>query len=232
LAGAILAVSWCSAAADKHTTPKHAPDVTVTPSNSGPAAEAGTVFSARNPRYAIGLGDVLELSFQFVPEFNQTVTVQPDGFISLKEIGDLHVQGMTSPELTVALRNGYNSILHDPIISVVIKDFERPYFVVSGKVIKPGKYDLRGDTTVTQAVAIAGGFDDAAKHSQVLLLRRAENDGVEVKTLNVKDMLRTGHLQEDLHLRPGDMIFVPKSKIAKIKPWIPGTSLGMFLNNL
>jgi polysaccharide biosynthesis/export protein len=207
------------------------------PQSSEPAAE-GTVakkaddgFATRNPRYQIGLGDVLELSFPFVPEMNQTITVLPDGFVTLKEVGDLQAKGLTVPQLSEALRGRYAKILHDPVISVVLKDYEKPYFVVSGKVSKPGKYDLRGDTTVTQAVAIAGGFDDAAKHSQVLLLRRAPNDWVEVKSLNIKEMMRTGNLKEDLHLRNGDMLFIPKSTISKIKPWIPGTSLGMFMNS-
>jgi len=81
-------------------------------------------------------------------------------------------------------------------------------------------------------VAIAGGLDDAAKHSQVLLLRRAPDDRVEVKVVNMKEMLRTGKLDEDLHLQTGDMVFVPKSRIAKIQPWIPSSGLGLYLNNL
>jgi protein involved in polysaccharide export with SLBB domain len=54
----------------------------------------------------------------------------------------------------------------------VLKDFEKPYFVAGGRVARPGKYDLRGDTTVSQGIALAGGFLDSAKHSQVVLFRR------------------------------------------------------------
>jgi polysaccharide export outer membrane protein len=196
------------------------------------AGSAAAAFADRNPRYRIGCGDILELDFPLVPEYNQTVTVQPDGFISVKTAGDLHVQGLTSPQLVEALRKAYAGTLRDPVITVSIKDFQKPYFVALGKVMKPGKYDLRGDVTLTQAVAIAGGLDDAAKHSQVLLLRRAPDDRVEVKVVNMKEMLRTGKLDEDLHLQTGDMVFVPKSRIAKIQPWIPSSGLGLYLNNL
>jgi polysaccharide export outer membrane protein len=190
----------------------------------------GPAFQSRNPRYHITLGDVLELTFAFVPEFNETVTVQPDGFITLKAQSALHVQGLTMPELIDTLHEVYGKVLHDPVITVDFKEFEKPYFVVSGKVIKPGKYDLRGDTTVTQGIAIAGGLDDDAKHSQVLLIRRASDDWTEVRTINVKEMLHGINLQEDPHLRPGDMLFVPKNTTSKIKAWIPTGSLGMFLN--
>jgi polysaccharide export outer membrane protein len=120
--------------------------------------------------------------------------------------------------------------LHDPVINVVMKDFAKPYFIAGGEIAHPGKYDLRDDTTLTQAVAIAGGFTQASKHSQVLLFRRVSNDWAEVKVLNVKKMFQAGNLTEDLHLQPGDMFFVPQNRISKIKPFIPYSSVGMGLN--
>ena len=130
----------------------------------------------------------MELNFPLSPEFNQTPTVQPDGYISLLGAGDLHVEGLTVPELRESLRGVYANILRDPVITVVLKDFEKPYFVASGEVVRPGKYDLRGYTTATQAVAMAGGFSDSAKHSEVLLFRRVSNDWEEVKKVNLKKM--------------------------------------------
>lgn len=123
-------------------------------------------------------------------------------------------------ELTEALRTAYKKILHDPVIIVDLKDFEKPYFIVGGEVGHPGKFDLRSDLTVAQAVAIAGGFRETAKHSQVLLFRRVSDDWAEVKKLNLKRMLRAGSLREDPHLQPGDMLFVPKNTISKIQPFI------------
>lgn len=182
----------------------------------------------RNPRYQLCKSDVLELSFPLTPEFNQTVTVQPDGYVTLIGAGDIHVEGDTVAEVTEAIRSAYGKILHEPIVSIHLRDFERPYFVVGGEVGHPGKYDLRGDTTVVQAIAISGGFTDAAKHSKVWLFRRVSNDWVETRNLDVKKMLTTGNLSEDLHLRPGDMLYVPKSALAKIKHYLPVTSTGLY----
>jgi polysaccharide export outer membrane protein len=207
------------------------------PRSTGDSAQASSrgeaprpALQRRNPRYQLCRGDILDLDFPFTPEFNQTITIQPDGYITLRAVGDLHVEGQTVPEVTQALRTAYGKILRDPVITIALKDFDKPYFIVSGQVGHPGKYDLRGDTTVTQALAIAGGFNDSSKHSQVLLFRRVSNDWVEVKKLNIKQMLEAQNLSEDLHLRPGDMLFVPKSAVSKIRPWIPYPSMGLMLN--
>jgi len=101
----------------------------------------------------------------------------------------------------------------------------RPYFIAGGEVAHPGKFDLRDDTTLTEAIAIAGGFTESSKHSQVLLLRRVSHDWVEVTKLDVKKMFQTANLTEDLHLQPGDMFFVPQNSISKIRKWIPYTSI-------
>ena len=186
-------------------------------------------FQSRAARYRIAPGDSFDLNFELSPEFNQTgVSVQPDGFVTLRGIGDVQVKGQTVPELTQTLRTAYSKILNDPIISVILKDFEKPYFVADGQVGKPGKYDLRGDVTLTQAIAIAGGFTNASRHSQVLLFRRVSDQWMEAKIINVKKMEKAGNLHEDPLLHPGDMLFVPKNTMSKIDQFIPTASMGTF----
>jgi polysaccharide export outer membrane protein len=185
-------------------------------------------FQTRNPRYSIRSADTFEVNFELSPEFNQSVTVQPDGFITLKSVGDVYVAGQTVPELTQTLRNAYGKILNDPLISVVLKDFEKPYFTASGQLNHPGKYELRGNTTLTEAIAMAGGFNGDAKHSQVLLFRRVNDQWLEAKIFNVKQMQKEGKLGEDPTLRPGDQLFVPKSALSKIKPFIPNAGVGAY----
>jgi polysaccharide export outer membrane protein len=186
-------------------------------------------FQSRNPRYKIAPGDSFDLNFELSPEFNQSgISVQPDGFVNLRGIGDIRVQGQTVPELTKTLRVAYSKILNDPLISVILKDFEKPYFVADGQVGKPGKYDMRGDITLTQAIAVAGGFTDASRHSQVLLFRRVSDQWMEAKIINVKQMEKSGNLKEDPMLHAGDMLFVPKSTFSKIDKFFPSASMGTF----
>jgi polysaccharide export outer membrane protein len=174
-------------------------------------------FSERNPRYRLQVGDVIDLAFPFTPEFNQTVTIQPDGFITLREVGDTKVQGQTIPELRDTLRQQYSKILREPEIRVDLKDFEKPFFIAGGEVKQPGKYELRRVLTVAEAVSVAGGFNEGAKHTEVLLFRRLTDEWVEVRKINVKHVLANAALNEDVSLRPGDMIYVPKTQLASLK---------------
>jgi polysaccharide export outer membrane protein len=183
-------------------------------------------------RYRLTPGDVIQVTFPYVPEFDQTVSVQPDGYISLRAVGDVQVLGDTLPSLKTVLVNAYTPILRDPVISLVLKEFEKPYFVIGGQVAHPGKYDLRGATTLTQALALAGGPTPSAKSSGVVLFRRFGNDLVDVKQINVKKMFASRNLAEDPILRPGDTVFVPKSAMSAIAPFIPKPSFGFFLNPL
>ncbi len=181
----------------------------------------------RYPRYLLRATDVLQITFQISPEYDQTVAIQPDGYISLRGVGDLYIEGKSVPELIEALRKTYQQFLHDPIITVELKDFEKPYFIAGGEFGHPGKFELRGDTTVAEAVAIAGGFTDKAKHSEVVLFRRAPGGWAEAKRLDVKQMLAHRDLSEDVHLRPGDLIYVPKNAFSKIRQFIPNPGVGM-----
>ena len=192
--------------------------------------DTGPVVHKRDQRYTIHPSDTLELSFMLTPDFNQTVTVQPDGYITLRNAGDLPAAGRTLAELTESIKTAYSKILHDPVVSVDPKDFEKPYFVVGGQVGKPGKIEWRGDVTLTEAIAMAGGFTDAAKHSQVLLFRRVSDQWTEAKIINTKKMLNSRNLQEDPVLQPGDMLFVPKNALSKIKPFLPTASAGAYYN--
>jgi polysaccharide biosynthesis/export protein len=195
------------------------------------AGHAGTTpgFQDRHPRYQLRKGDTFDLAFTMTPEFDQTIAVQPDGYVTLKGAGSVFVEGQTVPQLTDTLRSVYAKILHDPVIAVSLKDFEKPYYIASGQVGKPGKYDLRGDLTVTEGVAIAGGFDEKSKHSQVVLFRPLPSGGFEAKLINVKKLLASRDLSEDIRLEPGDLLYVPQNSISKIRPFLPTSGVSAYL---
>lgn len=174
----------------------------------------------RNPRYKICRDDALTLSFPIAPEFNQKIMVMPDGYVNLQGAGSVYILGMTVPEAVVAIKKAYTGVLHDPIIDVDLTDFQKPYFVVLGQVGKPGQYDLRYDMTITQAVAVAGGFAPTAK-TQLLYYHPISNNTMEVKRLNIKDILNGKNVNEEVHLTPGDMIFVPEKTITKFRKYVP-----------
>ncbi len=184
----------------------------------------------RHPLYRLRSSDVVDISFTVAPEFNQTLTVQPDGYVMLKDAGMIMAQGLNLAEFTESVQKAYRGYLHDPQAAIALREFERPYFIVGGEVGKPGKYDLRSDTTVAEAIQVAGGLTQQAKHSQVVLFRRVNDELVEARLLNLKKMLKQASLKEDAHLRPGDMIFVPQNTISKIDRYLTRSSLSMYVS--
>src|SRR5215471_17363960 len=222
---ALAACLVCAAQSDKFASASsdHVSADTAKQSSSAPQ------FQQRSPRYRIEAGDAFDVNFELSPEFNQSVSVQPDGFVTLRGIGDVKVAGQTVPELTQTVRQAYEKILNNPVVSIVLKEFEKPYFVADGQVARPGKYEMHGQMTLTQAIAVAGGFQSSAKHSQVLLFRRVDDQWTEAKLIDVKKMQKTGNLREDPFLHPGDMVFVPKNTMSKIDRYIPNMSMGAYI---
>ena len=190
-------------------------------------------FSERDPRYRLQPADVLEIHYRYTPEFDQTVTVQPDGFVTLQIVGDLKLQGQTPEQVKAAILEIANRRLKDPEITIVLKDFEKPYFVVGGEVGAPGRFEMRGVITALQAIAIAGGFKTAsAKHSQVILFRRVGPDLAKAEILDLKAAMSTSAMEPLAALRSGDMLIVPQNRISKIERFVKWGNFGFYVNPL
>jgi len=177
-----------------------------TPSANATATDR-PALQHRDDRYRLCASDVVTLTFPLTPEFDQTINIQPDGYASLAGVGDVRLEGLTTAESLDAIRRAYAKVLNNPIVTMEMRDFNKPYFMVNGQVHSAGRFDLRGYTTATQAITMAGGFEDSAKHSQVLLFRRVNNDWYEVKNLNLKHILQGHDVNEDPEIRSGDMLF-------------------------
>jgi polysaccharide biosynthesis/export protein len=185
----------------------------------------------RRPLYRLSKSDVVEVNFTFTPEFNQTATVQPDGRIALRGAGSVLAEGKTAAELEEAIRNAYAGMLHDPEVTVTLKEFDKPFFIASGEVGHPGKYELRSPITVAEAVAIAGGFTQQAKHSQVIVFRHVSPELLEARVVDVKKLLKQKDLNEDLTLQAGDFLVVPKSLVSNVMRFVPSTSMGAYVTS-
>jgi len=184
------------------------------------------------PRYTLRAGDVLELQYRYTPEFNQTVTVLPDGYINLNLVGDVRVSDLTVTQAHDLIVEKASARLNAPELNLVLKQFQQPYIVVAGEVNKPGKIDLRDNTTAMQAVLLSGGFLPSAQTSQVLLFRKINGDTAEIKVLNLGKLRKTSDLEHDLMLESGDMLFVPRDKLERVSRYIKILNIGMYFNPL
>jgi polysaccharide export outer membrane protein len=185
-------------------------------------------FTPREQRYRIQPNDVVEVHFRYTPEYNLTATVQPDGFISIEVVGDVKVGGLTLEQASAAIAQQAAARLRDPEVAVHLKDFVKPHFVVAGEVNHPGTYDLRGQVTTIQAIAMSGGFKESSKQSKVILLRRINEDYAEVKVLDLKKLMSPSKIREDITLHADDVLVVPKNTLSKIEPVVRVGSMGLY----
>jgi polysaccharide export outer membrane protein len=184
----------------------------------------------RRPLYRLAKSDIVEIDFTFSPEFNQTVSVQPDGYLRLKNLGEVYAEGKTLNELEESVHAVCQGTLHDPELTVLLREFDKPWFMALGEVGRPGKYELRGETSLTQAIALAGGFTHSARHSQVVLFRRRPDGQVDARVMDVKKMLSARDLGEEPVLIPGDWLYVPQNTISKVKPYLPVPTVGAYVS--
>jgi polysaccharide export outer membrane protein len=183
-------------------------------------------------RYKLVPGDVLEIVYRYTPEFNQTVTIHPDGFIVLEIVGEMKLGGLTLEEARKLIIEKASVRLKDPEITLHLKEFQKPYFIVSGEVNQPGRFEMRESVTVLQAIMTAGGFKDSAKSSQILVFRKINAEFAEVKLLNLKTIKKTSDLENDLELEAGDIIFIPRNTFSKIERIVKLASVANILNPL
>jgi polysaccharide biosynthesis/export protein len=184
----------------------------------------------QRPRYTFHTGDVIILDYRYTPEFNQTVTVQPDGYVDLQIVGNIKVAGQTVSEVHDQIVTLASSRLNNPELTVTLKDFQHPYVVVAGEVVQPGKIEFRESTTALQAVMLAGGFKDSAKDTNVFLFRHINGDMAEVRKLNLHNVKKTSDLERDSELQPGDMLLVTRNKMEHLSRFMKATNLGVYFN--
>jgi Periplasmic protein involved in polysaccharide export len=184
----------------------------------------------QRPVYTLHIGDQIELNYRFTPEFNQTVTVQPDGDVVLNIVGVVRVAGLTIEQAHDQIVKRASDRLNKPELSITLAKFEQPYVVVAGEVDRPGKIDIRDNTTALQAILLAGGFKDSARDTKVILFRRINGDMAEVRPLNLHNVKKHADLERDTELEPGDMLLVTRNKMEHLSRFMKASNLGVYFN--
>jgi protein involved in polysaccharide export with SLBB domain len=153
-----------------------------------------------------------------VAELDETVTIRPDGRISLLLLNDIVAAGLTTKELTDVLTKRYAEFFREPQVTIIVKTFAASKVYVGGEVGQPAQLALVGDLTVVGAVLQAGGFKSSARLDTVVLLRNDGQNQPIVRTINVKDVIHKG--KPDILLQPFDVVYVPESRIRRVDRFV------------
>jgi polysaccharide export outer membrane protein len=201
LTAAALLVEGCASENANHVTPGF--------SNIGYAS-----WREDEPAYRLYPGDVLDVAAPSAPELARTVTVQPDGRISLPLIRPVMAADRSVAQLEAELTQAYSSQLVRPQIDVDVKTATPLRIFVGGEVGKPGVYDMPGDITALQAVLMAGGFSTTAQDKSVVIVRRGVDGRPMMRHANLHDAIFRADQTDQVPLRRFDIIYVPRTGIA------------------
>jgi polysaccharide export outer membrane protein len=172
-----------------------------------PAPTAGTTL--HHEGFVIGNGDMLAISVWKQPDISRTVPVRSDGRISLPLIGDIQATGQTPEKLQEEISTKLQPFLAEPEVTVIVEQINSQKFNILGRVTKPGSYPLTNSTTVLDAIALAGGCRDFAKHKSIYVLR-VNPDGSETRLpFNYQDVIKGKNLAQNVKLQPHDTIVIP-----------------------
>jgi len=158
--------------------------------------------------YRIGPEDILEISVWKNADLTRPVVVRPDGRISLPLLNDVQAANLTPMQLRDTLAKGLAAYISDPEVSVIVKEIHSVRVSVVGMVQKPNRYELHSQTTVLEALAMAGGFSDFAKRDRIVIYRR---DGNSWKTIDFSygRLINDADVNQNFVIMPGDIVVVP-----------------------
>lgn len=170
--------------------------------------------------YRLGFGDGIEVKLSTHPEFNEQVLVRPDGRISLQEIGDIVVLGMTPAALDSFLTRAYAKILHNPNVTVILRQFGGQQVYVLGEVDRPGVYPLERNMTILRALTAAGGPKASGNLKSVMVIRQNHRNKLSAVRVDLALRSLPQELQRDLFVQANDVIYLPKTFVANVNQFL------------
>ncbi|MCP3875275.1 MAG: polysaccharide export protein [Desulfobacteraceae bacterium] len=177
--------------------------------------------------YVLKVGDRISVKFYYDPELNEELVIRPDGMISLQLINEVKASGLTPMDLQTLLKNKYSTVLTKPELTVITQTFASEKIFVGGEVNTPGMIQIAGDMTAFQAIMQAGGYKKTGELSSVVVIRKPELGNPVFITLNLDAESYPQKQFNDVMLQAHDVVFIPRSTIAKL-----GQFVDMYFNQL
>jgi polysaccharide biosynthesis/export protein len=173
------------------------------PSASAPARQG------HDATYVIGNDDRLDINVWKEQELSKTIPVRSDGKISLPLVGEILAAGRTPLQLEADISDRLRSFITAPEVTVIVEQINSKKYNVLGYVSHPGTFPLTLSTTIMDAIAESGGFQEFAKSKNIYILRR-NADGTQTRiNFNYKDFIKGKNIAQNIKLQPYDTIIVP-----------------------
>lgn len=181
-------------------------------SSTGSHPPAPAAVPSLDRPYQIGPLDVLNITVWRNPELSATVTVRPDGRISMPLLNDVVASGKNPTELSREIETGLSKLIRDPSVTIVVGGFSGTFgqqIRIVGEAARPQAVPFRQNMTVLDVMIQVGGLTDYADGNAAVLVRGSE--GGKQYSLRLKDLLKRGDITANSAVLPGDIIIVPQS---------------------
>lgn len=163
--------------------------------------------------YLLGVGDELDVNVWRNPDLSVSVTVRPDGKVSVPLIGDLQVDGSTTEALAESIQSQLGSFIRNPQVTVIVTNPTSAEYIhrirITGAVGRQQSLPFRKGMTVLDAILAAGGLSPFANGNEAILYRQTDT-GARPYPIFINDILEKGILESNYTLYPQDIITVPE----------------------
>jgi polysaccharide export outer membrane protein len=173
-----------------------------------PRDKANTRGAATTPQddhaFILGAEDQITVLVYGSPEFSGSHMIRPDGKITMPFLGDVVATGVSPVELSATIKDKLRKYIVDPDVSVSVNAVNSKRYYIQGEVNRTGEYKLLVPTKVLEALVNAGGFKDFANQKKIIIMRVTG----ERLNFNYKDVIKGKNLDQNVYLKPGDIIIV------------------------
>jgi polysaccharide export outer membrane protein len=175
---------------------------------AAPTAKQAQQSTTSDEQYRIGPEDLIAVTVWKNDAMSRVVPVRPDGMISLPLLDDVRASGLTAMELRDIIAKRLVEYMPAPEVSVIVNDVRSFKVSVMGEVARPARYELRSVTTVLDVLAQAGGFNQFANRSKIVILRPNGKNMTRIP-FNYNKVIASGGEDENFYLQSGDIVLVP-----------------------
>lgn len=166
--------------------------------------------------YRVTVHDELTLTVLGSPELSGPVRVLPDGTATVPGVGPVYLHGLTVPEATHEVTESLARFVRYPQVSVAVTNYGARRIYLMGEVDIPGDHEYHRGMSVLSAVAQAGGFNDRAKRSSVMVFRRLGPEEMVAYRVDLTGPLKGERMEQDIPVRPFDIVYVPMTFIGSL----------------
>ncbi|MDD5439605.1 MAG: polysaccharide biosynthesis/export family protein [Candidatus Omnitrophica bacterium] len=166
--------------------------------------------------YYLGVGDKLKILCWRNNDLSGSFVINPDGKISFPLIGSIEAANLTIQQLQDKMKEKLSTYIRYPDVTVTVESVSGRKIIVLGEVVYPGVYTFEGTISVLDAIALAGDVTEDAKRESVIVVSDNFSDHPKARRVNFFKTIREGTFGKDMLLKPGDVIYVPKTFIADV----------------